>query len=84
MDRSRARQFAGRRVLLSLAAAAMLLPTAGCHTMLATGVYLWQGGNTAPAECEALNNEHIVVVCRPPSSQAYSYAGASRNLASTS
>jgi hypothetical protein len=48
---------------------------------MATGVYLWQGGNTAPAMCDALRDEHVVVVCRPPSSQEYSYASASRRVA---
>lgn len=78
MDRSHRR--AGRRVVWLLLAISLLLPAAGCHAILATGVYLWQGGNTAPAQCEALRNEHVVVVCRPPSSQEYRYAGASRNI----
>ena len=78
MDRSHARRFIGCRASRWLLALALFLPSTGCHALMATGVYLWQGGNTAPAECDALKNEHVVVVCRPPSSQEYSYAGASR------
>jgi len=58
-----------------------LLPASGCvHTLLATGIYLWEGGNLVPADCDALEAHRVVVVCRPPSSQEYRHAGASRSL----
>jgi hypothetical protein len=66
--------------LFLLLAISLLVPAGGCHSILATGIYLWEGGNTAPAECEALRNAHVVVVCRPPASQEYRHAGASRNI----
>ena len=57
----------------------MLLSTTGCvHSLLATGIYLWQGGDVIPAECEALEGERVVVICRPPSSHEYRHAGAAR------
>jgi hypothetical protein len=80
MERSHARHSICRRALTLVLLCNCLLPLGGCHSLLATGVYLWQGGNTAPAECDALRNERVVVVCRPPSSQEYRYAGASRSL----
>jgi hypothetical protein len=48
--------------------------------MLATGIYVWEGGNMVPAECEALYGKRVVVMCRPPSSHEYRHAGASRNI----
>jgi hypothetical protein len=80
MDRSGARRPAVGRVGLALLTVCALLPAAGCHTLMATGIYLVQGGNTAPAEFSGLRNEHVVVICRPPSSQEYRYAGASRSV----
>lgn len=66
---------------LALAAGA-LLSSGGCvHMLLATGIYIWEGGNMVPADCDALKNERVVVVCRPPSSQEYRHAGASRSVA---
>jgi hypothetical protein len=59
---------------------AMLISAGGCPTMLATGIYVWEGGNWAPAECDALRNERVVVICRPPSSHEYRHAGASRGI----
>ena len=53
----------------------------GCiHTLLATGIYLWQGGDVVPAECDALENQRVVVICRPPSSHEYRHAGAAREI----
>ncbi|MEM9656786.1 MAG: hypothetical protein AAF961_00360 [Planctomycetota bacterium] len=57
------------------------LSATGCvHTLLATGVYLWQGGNVVPAECEDLEDQRVVVVCRPPASHEYRFAGAARSI----
>ncbi len=71
-----------RMTSLSLALAlASLVPSTGClHLLLATGFYLWDGGHMVPAECEDLDGQRVVVVCRPPASSEYSHAGASRQL----
>lgn len=53
----------------------------GCISMLmATGIYLWNGGNVVPAECEALEKERVVVLCRPPASHEFRNAGAARAI----
>ena len=57
-----------------------LITSSGCMPMLATGMYLWEGGNLVDAECKGLENERVVVVCRPPSSHEYRHAGASREV----
>ncbi|MEX0612228.1 MAG: hypothetical protein WD738_13550 [Pirellulales bacterium] len=81
MDRSRARLVLTYR-LCALVLAAMTVATAsGCATLLATGIYFWEGGNTVPAECDALRGKRVVVMCRPPSSHEYRHAGASRSVA---
>lgn len=60
-----------------------LVPSTGClHLLLATGIYMWEGGNLAPAECEALEGKRLVVFCRQPSSHEFRHAGASRQIAS--
>ena len=81
MDRSRARFVATNQLGGLLLAAAMLLAASGCPAMLATGIYVWEGGNLVPAECDSLKGERVVVMCRPPSSHEYRHAGASRNIA---
>ena len=59
-----------------------LLPATGClHLLLATGIYMIQGGNMVPAECEALEEQRVVVFCRPPASHEYRHAGAARQIA---
>lgn len=63
-----------------LAILLLLVPSMGCHALLATGIYIWEGGNVVPAECDKLEGKRVVVVCRPPSSSEYSHAGASRQL----
>jgi len=66
---------------LVLLLTALVVPTVGClHGVLATGIYLWQGGNVVPAQCEALEDQRVVVVCRPPSSHEYRHAGAARTI----
>jgi hypothetical protein len=80
MDRSRA-QFASAHWLCGvLLAVAALVSASGCPAMLATGIYVWEGGNMVPAECEALKGQRVVVMCRPPSSHEYRHAGASRHI----
>ncbi|MCC6491714.1 MAG: hypothetical protein IT424_01695 [Pirellulales bacterium] len=55
----------------------------GCiGSIIATGIYFWHGGNVVPAECEALENERVVVLCRPPASYEYRNAGAARAIGS--
>lgn len=68
--------------LWALGLALMLLSTTtGClHSLIATGIYIWQGGNVVPAQCEDLVGKRVVVVCRPPSSNEYRHAGASRTI----
>ena len=59
-----------------------LIPTSGClHTLVATGIYLWDGGNVVPAACEDLDKQRVVVFCRPPASHEYQHAGAASLLA---
>ena len=61
--------------------AAVCLTSTGClHTLIATGIYVWQGGNVVPAECDALEKERVVVICRPPASYEYRNAGAARAI----
>ena len=58
-----------------------LVPSTGClHLLLASSIYLWQGGHVVPAECDALVEKRVVVVCRPPASSDFSHAGASRQM----
>jgi len=70
-----------RATYLAVFLALTFLTSAGCVSgLLATGVYLWQGGNVVPAECKALEDQRVVVVCRPPSSNEYRHAGAARSI----
>jgi hypothetical protein len=58
-----------------------MLAATGCvHSLLATGIYLWQGGNVIPAEFEGLEDQRVVVICRPPASHEYRNAGAARSV----
>lgn len=73
------RNFAARLALSVIAVGCVA--SSGCiHTLLATSIYMWQGGNVVPAECEALKGQRVVVLCRPPASHEYRNAGASRAL----
>jgi predicted nucleic acid-binding protein len=67
---------------LSLAMVALaLLPTTGCiHLLLATGIYMFQGGNLKEAECKDLEEKRVVVFCSQPASQEFRHAGASRQI----
>lgn len=59
-----------------------LLPCTGClHQILATGIYIIEGGNLVDADCDAMQGRRVVVFCRPPASSDFSHAGASRQLA---
>ena len=70
MDRSRAPRI-GVHTLVALLAIGTLVSAGGCAQLLATGMYVWDGGNLAPAECDALEDQRVVVVCRPPASQRF-------------
>lgn len=81
MDRSPRIRFNRKQLNRSQWAILLLFaPSMGCHALMATGIYIWEGGNVVPAECDALEGQRVVVVCRPPSSSEYSHAGASRQL----
>lgn len=80
MDRSRLTLVLPQRLGMLLLVAVLLVSNTGCPAMLATGIYVLQGGNTAPAECDALKHQRVVVMCRPPSSHEYRHAGASRAI----
>lgn len=55
----------------------------GCISMLmATGIYMWNGGNTVDPEYKGLEKERIVVLCRPPASHEFRNAGAARAIGS--
>ena len=78
MDRSP--KLAKLFTLLVLATVVLASSTGCLHSILATGIYLWQGGDVVPAECEALEGQRVVVICRPPSSHEYRHAGAAREI----
>ncbi|MEX0938815.1 MAG: hypothetical protein WDZ59_13220 [Pirellulales bacterium] len=63
----------------SLLIVLMLIPSAGCHRLLAT-VFYAAGAGDVPAECTELVGKRVVVVCRPPSSYEFSHASAPRDL----
>lgn len=76
MDRLR-RQLLGS--MLALPAAAVLAASGGC-SMLATGLWMFQGINQ-PAEFPGLKGKRIAVVCRPVSSLQYRNPTVGRDLA---
>jgi hypothetical protein len=64
------------------AVAALPVAITGCiGPLLATGIYVAQGGNIAPAEFDGLEDRRVVVLCSPPASHDFRHAGASRNIA---
>jgi hypothetical protein len=81
MERSHARFVGLNQLLALLLAAGSLISASGCPALLATGIYVWEGGNMVPAECDALKGHRVVVVCKPPASNEYRNAGASRSIA---
>lgn len=57
------------------------LGSTGCiGSLLATGMWMWNGGNVVQAECAALEGQRVVVLCRPPASYEYRNAGAARAI----
>jgi len=81
MERSHSLISCFQTAALLLIAAAAVTSSSGCASVLATGIYVLQGGNMVPAEFEGLKDQRVVVVCRPPSSNEYRHAGASRSVA---
>src|SRR5262245_51464462 len=81
MDRSHARLVRTAYALTLIVAASAVVASTGCAPILATAVYVWEGGNLAPAECDALKGHRVVVLCKPPASNEYRNAGASRAIA---
>lgn len=63
--------------------AALLLVSTGCHPglMFATAQYMIDGGDMIDPECEALEEQRVVVFCRPPASHEFRHAGASQMIA---
>jgi hypothetical protein len=67
-------------VVVAALLAATCLASTGCRSLLATAVYMWNGGNVVPAEFEGLEGQRVVVLCRPPASYEYTNAGAARAI----
>jgi hypothetical protein len=60
----------------------LIAAASGCIApLLATGIYVAQGGNVVPAEFEGLNGKRVVVLCRPPASSDFRHASAPRSIA---
>ncbi len=80
MQRSHFRTLTLTTVVLAIGGMVVLFATSGCAPLLATGMYVVQGGHVVPAEYDGLRDARVVVVCRPPSSHEYRHAGASRAI----
>lgn len=66
---------------ISIALLLATLPAMGClHRLLATGIYVVRGGNVEDAECDFLEDQRVVVLCRPPASHDFRNAGAARSI----
>jgi hypothetical protein len=70
-----------RAIPLALVAGILVSSTGCLHQVLATGVYILQGGNMVAADCNALEGKRVVVICRPPASNEYRHAGAAQSIA---
>jgi hypothetical protein len=77
MERSHSRSINLCAAALAMFGISTVLTASGCAPLLATGIYIAQGGNVLPAEYDGLEGQRVVVVCRPPSSHEYRHAGAS-------
>lgn len=80
MDRSRVRLSSFNRIASLLAVCSLLVSNAGCPALLSTGIYVLQGGNMVPPDCDALKGQRVVVMCRPPATNEFRHAGASRAI----
>lgn len=68
--------------LLTCMAIGVVASTGCIGGLLASGIYFLNGGNVVPAEYDGLENERVVVICRPPASYEYRNAGAARAIGS--
>ena len=81
MDRFHARAAFANRIVAVLICLTLIAVHSGCSSILATGMYVFDGGNTSPAEFEGLKSSRVVVMCKPPSSSEFRHAGAARSIA---
>jgi hypothetical protein len=81
MDRFHARAASANRIVAVLISLILLAAHCGCSSILATGMYVFEGGNNTPAEFEGLKGSRVVVMCKPPSSSEFRHAGAARSIA---
>ncbi|HEX4412360.1 MAG TPA: hypothetical protein VH107_01945 [Lacipirellulaceae bacterium] len=81
MDRFHARFASANRIAATLIGLALIAAYAGCSSILATGMYVFDGGNMSPADFDGLKSSRVVVMCKPPSSSEFRHAGAARSIA---
>ncbi len=81
MDRFHARAGSANRIVAALAGLVLIAAHSGCSSILATGMYVFDGGNMSPAEFDGLKGSRVVVMCKPPSSSEFRHAGAARGIA---
>jgi hypothetical protein len=67
-------------LILALALAVVMLPAAGCQTLMVTAMYLLKG-NVVDPEFAGLKDKKVAVVCRPLVTLQYRNAAVSRDLA---
>ena len=77
MDRRRLRQ---GYLWALLALTLLVVPAAGCQSLVFTVLYL-AGYGDAQAEFDGLKGKTVVVVCRPPSTMQFQDPRVSRDLA---
>jgi hypothetical protein len=78
-EMGRTKRMAEFRALVAMVSVA-LFGAAGCAPFIATSIYMWNGGNVAPAQTNVLDEQRVVVLCRPPASYEFRNAGAARAL----
>jgi hypothetical protein len=81
MDRFHARFASANRTVAVVVGLVLVAAYAGCSSILATGMYVFDGGNNVPADFDGLKNSRVVVMCKPPSSSEFRHAGAARSIA---
>ena len=68
------------RLFCLFAVVALLASTGGCHTALATAIYIIKGTDVDP-EFDGLREKRVAVVCRPLAGLTYRDSSAARDLA---
>ncbi len=77
---TRTRSLAGKVTVFAVLAG--LLSAPGClHHLIATGIYVFQGGNLVPPAYDGMEDQRVVVVCKPPFSNDFRHPGAARSIA---